>query len=452
MARRPRSVIWARRRRLLAAWARRHGLPRVSWAWAAAGRPPGSFTWVRRGVLAAALLAIALVPYPVAGSASVPSGGSCHGPCRHAGRGGRVLWVRPLPGEWTVTAGLAGTVPAGGQGYAAIGGGLAVVGTGMTVRAYGSRTGRTLWNAHLTGFPADAAIVSVRAWPGLVTVGVGYGPGDAYRAELIFASGTGRQIRWYHAAPFGGAVAATAQTTVIVGTAAVTAYDNRNGAVRWHRPTGPAAQAWQVAGPDLYVTESAGGYLGSAPVTALRRIDLSNGLETIVRPAAASFPGALGGVAGNVVLFSAASGVTAYDGLTGLKLWSISGAVPDGTDPVQDRFYLAEGTALIGVNPLDGHVTARASGSAVAGSAGMFAVRDGVALGLDQGPNGEAWGYDVRAQRVIWTSPGLPWPHYFVDLSGIGGSAEPAGGTVVIADCARLAPQSQPAPPGAPPG
>ena len=83
----------------------------------------------------------------------------------------------------------------------------------------------------------------------------------------------------------------------------------------------------------------------------------------------------------------------------------------------------------------------------------MFAVRDGVALGLDQGPNGEAWGYDVGLQRVRWTTPGLPWPHYFVDIGGIGGSAELGGAAVIVADCAKLAP-APPGPPGSssPPG
>ena len=226
---------------------------------------------------------------------------------------------------------------------------------------------------------------------------------------------------------------------MIVGAFAVTAYDNQTGAVRWTRPTGPAAQAWQVDGADLYVTEAADGYLGPAPVTALRRIDLNDGLETIVRPSAAAFPGSLAGAVDDVVLFSQASGVTAYDGLTGLRLWSLPGSVPEGTDPGQQRFYVTEGTTLVGVDPLTGHITARASGSAVAGSAGMFAVWNGVALGLDQGSNGEAWGYDVSLQRVIWASPALPWPHYFVDLSGIGGSADPDGATVVVAGCAKLA-------------
>ena len=446
--------IWARRRRLFVrvrlliraqrrgplAWLRRRPLARA--------RRPGSFAWTRRAVLAAALLAVAFVPYPVIGSASVPSAGACHGPCRQAGSAGKVLWARPLPGQWAASSGLAGTVPVSGQAYAAIGDGVAVVGLGRSLRAYGSRTGTTLWNADLTGFPANASIVSVRAWPGVVTAGVTYGPGAASRAEVVLASSTGRQIRWYDAAPFGGAVAASRQATVIVGPTAVTAYSNRTGAVRWSRPTGPAPQAWQVDGPDLYVAEAARGYLGSAPVTALRRIDLNNGLESIVRPSAPSFPGSFGGVADDVLLFSAASGVTAYDGLTGLKLWSIQGAVPEETDPAQEHFYLTEGTTLIGVDPLTGNIIARASGSAVAGSAGMFSVRDGVALGVDQGPNGEAWGYDVRLQRVTWTSPGLPWPHYFVDISGIGGSAEPGGSAVIVADCAKLGPQTQPSAPG----
>ena len=451
MARKP--DIWARRRRLfvrvrLLIRAQRHG----PLAWLrrplARARRPGSFAWARRAVLAAALLAVAFVPYPVTGSASVPSAGACHGPCRHAGSAGKVLWARPLPGQWAASSGLAGTVPVSGQAYAAIGDGVAVVGLGRSLRAYGSGTGTTLWNADLTGFPANASIVSVRAWPGVVTAGVTYGPGAASRAEVIFASSTGRQIRRYSAAPFGGAVAASRQDTVIAGPTAVIAYGNRTGAVRWSRPTGPAPQAWQVDGPDLYVTEAAGRYLGSAPVTALRRIDLSDGLESIVRPSAPSFPGSFGGVVDDVLLFSAASGVTAYDGLTGLKLWSIQGAVPEETDPAQQHFYLTEGTTLIGVDPLTGNIIARASGSAVAGPAGMFSVRDGVALGLDQGPNGEAWGYDVRLQRVTWTSPGLPWPHYFVDISGIGGSAESGGSAVIVADCAKLAPHTQSSAPG----
>ena len=445
MARRP----FARaRRRQLSAWARRRRLFIRIQQHQPLVRPQrsGSFVWARRGILAATLLAVALVPYPVAGSAVFPSAGACHGPCQHSGSAGRLLWASALPGQWTASSGLSGTVPVHGQAYAAVADGVAAVGVGTKLRAYNARTGETLWNVGLPGFPADASIVSVRVWPGIITAGVAYGPAAAARAEVVFDSSTGHQIRWYNAAPFGGAVAGSLRTTVIVGASAVTAYDNQTGAVRWTRPTGPAAQAWQADGADLYVTEAADGYLGPAPVTALRRIDLNDGLETIVRPSAAAFPGSLAGAVDEVVLFSQASGVTAYDGLTGLRLWSLPGSVPEGTDPGQQRFYVTEGTTLVGVDPLTGRITARASGSAVAGSAGMFAVWNGVALGLDQGPNGEAWGYDVGLQRVIWASPALPWPHYFVDLSGIGGSADPAGATVVVAGCAKLARASPPIP------
>jgi hypothetical protein len=142
------------------------------------------------------------------------------------------------------------------------------------------------------------------------------------------------------------------------------------------------------------------------------------------------------------VLFSSAAGVTAYSGTTGAWLWSINGAVPESTDQRPYRIYLTKGSNLVGVDPLTGRVKATASGSAVNGSAGVYVVRSGVALGLDQGGNGDAWGYDLAAQRVTLAAAGLPWPHYFVDLSGVGGSADPASDLVIIAACTQLATSS----------
>src|SRR2546430_593488 len=113
-----------------------------------------------------------------------------HRPC--PGLGGRCR----LSGAWIVAPGLAGTVPAAGLAYAAVGGGLAAVGAGLTVTAYSSRTGALAWQDTLTGFPAGAAIVSVRAWPGEVTVGVSYRPaagngkqhpGAARRTEVVLS-------------------------------------------------------------------------------------------------------------------------------------------------------------------------------------------------------------------------------------------------------------------------
>jgi hypothetical protein len=85
--------------------------------------------------------------------------------------------------------------------------------------------------------------------------------------------------------------------------------------------------------------------------------------------------------------------------------------------------------------------------SAVSAGAALYVVRDGVALGLDSGASGDAWAYDVAAGRVTWTSGSLPWPHYFSDLSGLGGSAAVSGDgdVVVIAACPQLSSSSSPA-------
>jgi hypothetical protein len=207
--------------------------------------------------------------------------------------------------------------------------------------------------------------------------------------------------------------------------------------------TGPVPLAWRADAGTLYLAESAAGFAGSAPVTALRQINLATGADVLIRPIEdISFPGTFSAAFDGVVLFSTATGVTAYYGTTGAWLWTIGGAVPEGTDPRKQLIYLSRGSSLIAVNPLTGQVTATASGSAVDGSAGLYAVWDGVALGLDQGGNGDAWGYNIGAQRVTLTAAGLGWPHYFVDLSGVGGSADPASDLVVIAACTQLAPSS----------
>ena len=272
----------------------------------------------------------------------------------------------------------------------------------------------------------------------------------------MLSGADGAQSGRYPAATFGGAVAASLKYTVVVGATAVTSYDNTTGHVRWQRPTGPVAQAWRTDGNWLYVAESPGGFVDSAPASALHRIDLATGSELVVRPIEGlSFPGTLSGAFDGVVLFSSAAGVTAYNGTTGARLWTARGAVPEGIDHSPRRIYLTEGSNLVGVEPQTGKVKATASGSAVNGAAGVYVVRNGVALGLDQGASGDAWGYALALQRVTRAAPGLPWPHYFVDLSGLGGSADQAGNLVVIAACRQLAPRlpAQPstsAPPSGP--
>ena len=294
----------------------------------------GSLTWIRRLSFAAVLLVVAVAPGPAAGSRS----GACTGPGGPGGSGcgseGTVRWSRLLPGAWVAQPGLLGTTPAHGQAYAALGDQVAALGSGLAVSAYAAGSGQPLWTADLSGFPAGSAIVSVRVWPGVVTAGVRRpaAAGTAAREEVVLAAATGRRIRAYPAAPFGGAVAADATTTVIVGAHAVTRYANRTGAVLWSRPTGQAAQAWQEDGNFLDVTVAAHGYLGTAPVTALRRINLRTGAERLIRPRAHAFAGTLSLAFDGVVLFTGASGITAYRAATGTRLWHRRAGLPESVD------------------------------------------------------------------------------------------------------------------------
>ena len=405
----------------------------------------GNSPRLRRWALAVVLLGLALVPYPTQGAAGAPPAAACRTGCRPGMVPSMVKWTTSLPGSWNVVSGLTGTEPASGLAYAAVGDGVAAVGVGLTVYGYSSKTGALEWQDTLTGFPAGAAIVSVRTWPGEVTAGVSYRPagsaGAPVRTEVVISDPAGVQTGRYPAAMFGGAVAGSPKYTVLVGATAVTSYDNATGRIRWQQPTGRIAQAWRTDGNWLYVAESAGGFVDSGPVTALRRIDLATGAELVVQPLEGpEFDGTLSIAFDGVALFSSVAGVTAYSGTTGAWLWSINGAVPESTDHRPRRIYLTEGSNLVGVDPLTGRVRATASGSAVNGSAGVYVVRGGVALGLDQGGSGDAWGYDLAVQRVTLAAAGLPWPRYFVDLSGVGGSADPASALVIIAACTQLAP------------
>jgi len=392
----------------------------------------GSAVWARRALLAVVLVGAALVP----GRAASTAAGRCHhARCQH--QVAAVLWTRPLPGSWAAQSGALGTVLSQGQAYAAVGNGVAVVGFGVTVVAYRLSDGQPLWTADLTEFPVGSTVVSVRSWPGVVTAGVSV-PGGAVsgsRDEMVLSAATGHRIRIFPAATYGGAVWASTARTVIVGAGQVTSYSNKSGRMAWRRPTGPVAQAWRVDGDDLLVTEAAGGYLGTAPVTALRSISLRTGAQSIVRPAVRSFAGSLIGAIGGVVLFSGPAGLTAYSAGDGAQLWQRPHAVPEVVDAARQVIYVVGGSALIGLDPVTGHKITRA---ATPGAAGLYAVSNGVALGLDQGALGDAWGYDLARNKVIWTTRAIPWPHFFLDLSGIGGSADPAGRTIVLASCAQV--------------
>jgi PQQ-like domain len=416
----------AQRRRLRATRPRRPPAPRR--------RLPSPWPPVARRIMLAVVL-LAVVLFPVGGlvSGGQPQQAACRG-CGGVLPAVAQRWAVPLPGAWV--AGSAGTVPAIGQAYVAVGGGIAVVGDGLTLTAFALTDGHQLWQTTLSG-PAGGTIMSVRAWPGAVTAGILAASGRS-RTEAVVNAANGVEMRHYPAAVFGGAVAASLATTVVVGRNGVTSYGNNSGHVRWYRSTGQN-KSWQVDGTTLYVAESDGGYLGSAPVTALKVMNLASGAERpLSSPLGQPFSGTLAVAADGVALFASADGVTAYSGSTGGMLWSRAGSAPAGVDPAQGLVYLTSaGTTLTGVDPLTGEVKTSVSGSAAEGAAGVYVVRGGMALGLTSGASGGAWAYDVAAGRVTWTSSSLAWPHYFSDLSGLGGSAAVSSDSdvVVIAAC-----------------
>lgn len=431
----------------------------------------GSLPWVRRGASAALLLAAVGIT-PAEASVTLTPPRACPGECTQAGT---TRWVQPLSGSYVVQGDARGTMPAQGEPYAAIGPDVAALGIGTTVQAFDARTGAPRWTVQLASPPAVSGaglrpetaggerIVSVRSWPGVVTVGLSPVPGGssaAHRAgasrpapgqqpsgqqapgqqtEVVLDAATGREIRAYPSAPFGGTVAADSRHAVVVQPGAVTSYRNASGSAAWSVPTGPVPQAWRLDGDDLYMTVGADGNLAGLaqqPATELRRIDLRTGAQRIVRAHPGPFAGSLGAALDGAVLFSNSGGVTAYSGANGRKLWSRDRPdLPQGVDLVAHRFYLSEQGGLVAVDPWTGKAEAW-----LPGSNGLFAERGGVALGMDEGADGSAWGVDTSTQRVVWTVSTLPWPHYFVDLSGLGGSADPRSNAVIVASCAQAAP------------
>jgi hypothetical protein len=404
---------------------------------------------IRRIVLVAALVVMVLVPLPVLASDTPPQPPQCAARDCRSQPALEELWGVPLVGTWPDgtwsagtgpgTTGDGGTVPVNGQtASVAVGDGLAVVGTGLSLTGYDSATGHRRWKTTLNA-AAGTEIVAVRAWPGVITVGL-LAPGGHARTEVVLDAPTGTELRSYPAAVFGGAVTASAATTVVIGRATVTSYDNATGRPRWQRSTS-GGQSWQADGQTLYVAQAPGGYLSSSPVTALKVIDLKTGAEQVLSsPLDSPFSGALAMAVDRVVLFASSAGVTAYSGSTGNLLWSRSGWVPEGTDEGvhQADFTLPDGS-LVGADPQTGRVRDSAPASVATGTAALYVVRDGVALGLNSGASGTAWGYDMTKGDVTWISPALPWPHFYSDVVDLGGSAAASGDLVVVTACPHLA-------------
>jgi len=376
-------------------------------------------------VLAVVLVGAVVIPSRAVSQQAL----QCEGP--HCRAHGSILWTAGLTGSWLAQPGVTGTVPSLGEAYAASGGGLAVVGDGLEVTAYQLATGTRMWQTVLTNVPAGSAIVGVRAFSGVVAIGVQPPAGlSQERDEVMLSAASGQQIRIYPAATYGGAIEADGSSTVVVGPTAVTAYANSTGHVLWSRTAG--GQTWRVSGSYVYVAEAG----GPSGVPLVRRIALSTGAEQVLRPGAhADYPGTLSGVVDGVMLFSQGGGLYAYDGQTGGLIWQRPAAVLELADEGSGAVYLASGNALTGV---DVHARTVLSHASLSVADSLYWVAGGVALGLDQNALGDAWGYDLVSHRVLWTSAALPWPHFFIDLSGLGGSASPASDIVLLASCARV--------------
>jgi hypothetical protein len=380
--------------------------------------------------------------------------GSCRGGKTACAARNYVRWSRSLSGSWVAQDGVEGTIFSQGQASAAAGHGVAVIGFGLTLSAYDVKTGFPRWTQNLTGLPAGAAIVSVRAWRGVVTVGVttpseaaptditgssavgtaegSSSRGAATRREIVLNSVTGKEVRTFQAAAAGGAVLASLKQTVIVGTSAVTSYLNSSGRAIWRDATGAEGQAWRVADGKLYVTVSAGGQVGTDPVTAVREINLNSGAERLIRPHGGSFDGALNTVVGDSLIFSGSTGLSMYSAANGSLTAQVPGAVAEGSDPVQSVLYAEVAGSLTGLDPVTGRGVSSQSGTV---PDGVYGVRAGVAFGLDSGGSGAAWGYSMAKRHTVWTAKSLPWPHYFAETSGLDSSVDPASGTVLLVTC-----------------
>jgi hypothetical protein len=194
------------------------------------------------------------------------------------------------------------------------------------------------------------------------------------------------------------------------------------------------AQSWLVVGHYLYAGVASGGSLLSGPITALRRVDLTSGAERTIR-LRDPHGGTLDAVVDGVALLTGSGGLRGYSVQDGRLLWQRATGVLDLVDSSQDDAYIASGNSLSALDLGTGRISGRPAQSV---AAGLYAVRDGIALGLDEGSRGDAWGYDMSTRRVVWSSMSLPWPHFFVDPSGLGGSAGPESAVTLLATCAAV--------------
>ena len=213
--------------------------------------------------------------------------------------------------------------------------------------------------------------MSVRAWPGVVTVGL-LAPGGPSRTEVVIDARDGRR-----AAPVPGRGVRRRGRGL--------GRDHRGRRLRHRDQLRQRDRAGPLAAPDRRRASpgrSTGrrstwrspraASSGSSPVTALQVINLADGTErTLSSPLGSPFSGTLAMAADGAVLFASSAGVTAYSGSTGGALWTHGrrggrGDRPGGRAGLPRR----RGRHAARRRPADRPVRATVPGSAVAGRGG----------------------------------------------------------------------------------
>ena len=144
-------------------------------------------------------------------------------------------------------------------------------------------------------------------------------------------------------------------------------------------------------GRSLYVTVSAAGYLGSAPVTAVRRINLVTGAERVIRPAHGSFAGTFSAAFDGMLLFAGSADLSAYRATTGQLVWRRAGVVPQSEDVTRQTLYVTSGNGLTGLDPRH-----RGTDQKVGGPGVIRPVRRQGRCGARPGPGGAGRCVGVR--------------------------------------------------------
>ncbi len=165
-----------------------------------------------------------------------------------------------------------------------------------------------------------------------------------------------------------------------------------------------APQAWERSGNSLFVTVSASGEVGTAPVTAVREINLQSGDDRLIHADRRIIRReAERRVRRDAAVLCRRRPADVQRDSTGRQTGLRAGAVPEAIDPVQQVLYVEVRGALIGIDPMTG---LNEPGTIYPGPPGTYGVRAGVALGLDTGSGRSRLGLQPGQEACDLDNPG----------------------------------------------